>query len=109
MELIDNKTKEILSQYKPGTQSEKQKPLAIAKFFSPVGRGTWYVLEAEQINDDDWLFYGYVESPISPEFNEYGHFTLKELESVELPFGLKIERDIFFEPVEIESVMESLI
>lgn len=28
---------------------------------------------------------------------EYGYFSLKELEGIELPFGLKIERDLYFD------------
>ena len=31
-------------------------------------------------------------------FPELGYVSLQELESVELPFGLKIERDMYFTP-----------
>lgn len=94
-------TQALIKQFKkypPRSQEMEEDPLFIAKYFNPAGAGTWYVMEAEPINDDDWWFFGYVESPIDPLFNEYGSFTLKELESIRLPFGLTIERDLYFEP-----------
>ena len=35
---------------------------------------------------------------------EFGYFTLKELESIKLPFGLTIERDIYFEPTKLNEL-----
>lgn len=65
----------------------------LAKFFSPTGRGTWYATEGQQHESGDWLFFGYVVSPLGPDCDEYGYFSLSELQSVRLPFGLRIERD----------------
>jgi len=64
----------------------------LVKFFNPCGIGTWYVFEAEK-NGDDWTFFGLVDL----YEKELGYFTLSELESVKLPFGLTIERDKYFE------------
>ena len=36
--------------------------------------------------------------------DEYGYFSLKELESITLPWGLKIERDLYFDPTTIEDI-----
>ena len=33
----------------------------IAKFFNPTGAGTWYVMEGEKQNNNDWIFYGFVD------------------------------------------------
>ena len=66
----------------------------VCKFFAPVGSWTWYVLEGERHEDGDWEFFGIVVNEMGAE---YGYFSLKELESIELPFGLKIERDLYFE------------
>ena len=63
----------------------------LVKFFNPCGIGTWYVFEAEK-NGDDWEFFGLVDL----YEKEIGYFTLSELESVRLPFGLSIERDMYF-------------
>ena len=64
----------------------------ICKFFNPCGAGTWYVIEG-QPEGDDFLFFGLADL----HEKEFGYFSLKELESIRLPFGLKIERDIHFD------------
>lgn len=64
----------------------------LVKFFNPCGIGTWYVFEAEK-NGDDWTFFGLVDL----HEKELGYFTLSELQSIKLPFGLSIERDKYFE------------
>jgi|TARA_R100000008_G_C3559327_1_gene155149 hypothetical protein len=66
----------------------------IVKFFNPMGAGTWYALEGEKVNDD-WVFFGFADLG-NPDFAEYGEFVLSELEGIELPLGLGIERDKYF-------------
>lgn len=64
----------------------------VVKFFNPVGAGTWLAMELDA--DGDTLF-GLADLGFgSPEL---GSFSLSELTSVRLPFGLGIERDILFE------------
>ena len=67
------------------------------KFFNPCGSGTWYVLEGKKQPNGDWLFFGLVDL----FERKYGYFTLSQLQSVKLPFGLKIERDMYFSPVKV--------
>lgn len=64
----------------------------LVKFFNPCGVGTWYVFEAEK-NGNDWEFFGLVDL----YEKELGYFTLSELQSLHLPFGLSIERDLYFD------------
>ena len=64
----------------------------LVKFFNPCGAGTWYVFEAEK-HGNDWEFFGLVDL----YEKELGYFTLSELESLKLPFGLSIERDMYFD------------
>ena len=45
--------------------------------------------------------FGLVENDYGKEF---GYFTLKELENIKLPFGLTIERDIYFEPTKLNEL-----
>ena len=61
----------------------------VVKFFNPVGIGTWLatVLDADQ----DTCF-GLADLG----FPELGTFSLEELAALELPFGMHIERDVFF-------------
>ena len=69
----------------------------ICKFFDPCGSWSWYVMEGEERENGNWMFYGLVDG----FEKEWGYFTLHELESVKGPFGLGIERDIFFENEEV--------
>ena len=75
-----------------GSPSEEKDPLIIAKFFNPTGAGTWY---ATEYDPDRRVFFGYVS--IFGDWNdEWGTFSLEELESYRGPFGLGIERDLHF-------------
>jgi len=75
-----------------GSQEERKDPLAIAKFFNPAGAGTWF---ATEIDPETGNFFGYVS--IFGNWNdEWGSFSLRELEHFRGRFGLGIERDRFF-------------
>lgn len=105
--------KEMMKAYPLGSQeNEGEDAEVLIKFFNPYGRGTWYVLEGEEREDDDFIFFGYVKSPLDPLFDEYGYFTLSELESVEIEldlFGLKaigkLERDLYFPIRKLSEIM----
>ena len=64
--------------------------LAVVKFFTPDSDWTWYGVEF----DGKDTFFGLVDG----FEREYGYFSLSELESVRGPLGLRIERDLYFEP-----------
>jgi hypothetical protein len=87
-------TQELLNRFQQvGSQEDKSDPLVIAKFFNPTGAGTWYATEYDPKNK---MFFGYVS--IFQDYNdEWGYFSLTELESLKGPFGLGIERDIYFQ------------
>jgi hypothetical protein len=72
------------------SQETEKNPLVYAKFFSPDSSWTWYALEF----DGEDTFFGYVDG-FEPEL---GYFSLSEMESVKGPLGLKIERDLYWEP-----------
>jgi len=86
-------TKELEARFREvGPQEEVKDPLIIAKYFNPSGAGTWY---ATEYNPEERIFFGYVS--IFGDLNdEWGYFSLEELESVRGPFGLGIERDLYF-------------
>ena len=73
---------------------------AIVKFFNPCGAGTWFASEFDGTDQ----FFGW--AILFPGCGEYGYFSLSELASVTLPFGLKIERDLHFEPCPMEKAIE---
>lgn len=74
-----------------GGQSEPD-PVPLVKFFNPCGAATWLVTELQE--DDDTLF-GLADLGFGTP--ELGYFSLSEIASVRLPFGLCIERDLDFQ------------
>ena len=63
----------------------------VLKLFNPVGAATWLATELDE--DGDSLF-GLAD--LGMGFAELGSFSLAELQSARLPFGLSIERDASF-------------
>lgn len=88
-------TKELLNRFSKVGSQEKiptNDKIIIAKFFNPSGAGTWYATEYDPETRE---FFGYVS--IFGDYNdEWGYFSLDELESIKGMFGLGIERDISF-------------
>lgn len=66
-------------------------PVPVVRFFNPVGAATWLATEL----DEDGILFGVADLGFGCP--ELGSFALEELESIQLPFGLGIERDILFE------------
>lgn len=66
-------------------------PVPVVRFFNPVGAATWLATEL----DEDGILFGVADLGFGCP--EMGSYALEELESIRLPFGLSIERDILFE------------
>jgi hypothetical protein len=64
----------------------------VAKFFNPAGAATWLATELDE--DHDTMF-GLADLGFGCP--ELGNFSLLEMASVRLPYGLGIERDLNFE------------
>lgn len=97
-------TKELLKRFEQvGRQEDSSDPLVIAKFFNPCGAGTWY---ATEYDPNDKIFFGFVS--IFGDWNdEWGSFSLEELEDYRGKFGLGIERDLYFGEKRISEVVPS--
>ena len=92
---------EVLMQFKlVGDQSELKDPIVICKFFNPTGAGTWF---ATEYNEEEQIFFGYV-SIFGDHCDEWGYFSLSELESFVGRFGLGIERDLYFSQLKFSEV-----
>lgn len=76
-----------------GGQTEPD-PVPVVKFFNPLGAATW--LATELYDDGDTLF-GLADLGFGCP--ELGCFSLSEMASVRLPFGMGIERDLSFESI----------
>ena len=75
-------------------------PMVIARYFHPSSSMTWY---ATEYNVDEEVFYGYVTGF---QFPEWGSFSLREFIELQLPYGLKIERDLWFTPKPIKQALK---
>ena len=99
MKLLTQEIKKKLP--KLGETSEQADSVALVKFFDPTGSWTWFVVEGEEQEDGDWLFYGLVHG----FEKEFGYFRLSELEHCkDGQTGLKalpIERDLYFQPTPV--------
>ncbi|MFC1996637.1 DUF2958 domain-containing protein [Chloroflexota bacterium] len=87
--LLDQESREKLRPLYSGEEKGLD-ALAVVKFFTPDSSWTWYGSEF----DGDDIFFGLV-SGLALEF---GYFSLSELMSVRGPWGLPIERDLYFKP-----------
>ena len=94
-------TKELVKRFaKIGRQETVIDPIVVAKFFNPTGAGTWY---ATEYDPETKIFFGFV-SIFGDENDEWGSFSLEELESYRGNFGLGIERDLYFGEKHIHEV-----
>lgn len=97
-------TKELIQRFAyVGRQEDSKDPIVVAKFFNPTGAGTWYATEFDPIARE---FFGYVS--IFGDWNdEWGSFSLDELENYHNQFGVGIERDLYFEEKNMSEVVPS--
>ena len=85
---------------KIGCQSQSSDPIIVAKFFDPCGSATWYATEYDAENK---IAFGYVTGLA---FDEWGTFSITELESIKRPFGLGIERDLYFKEQRFKEIIK---
>ena len=78
------------------SQEHEADPLARVKFFTPWAGWTWYGIEFDGVD----LFFGFVDGLHA----ELGYFSLSELERIQGPAGLRIERDLYFKPTALSSL-----
>lgn len=84
-------TTELANKLRANALSPGADHVPIVRFFNPVGPGIW--LATELAADDDTLF-GLAD--LGHGCPELGTFSIAELQSIRLPFGLSIERDRSF-------------
>ncbi len=94
-------TKELEKRFaEVGEQLNSKNPLIISKFFDPCGSGTWYATEYDPETN---ICFGYVTGLA---YDEWGTFSIKELESIPRPFNLTIERDRFFKEIRFKELIK---
>ena len=98
MKLITKELEKALP--KIGAQEGRgENAVVYAKFFAPWSSWTWYALEYDK---EEKVCFGLVAG-----FEvEFGYFSIEALEKVKGPMGLRIERDLYFEPVKLKALRE---
>ena len=95
MKLITKELEKLFEKYPIGSQDGLAgKAKVIAKFFNPTGVGTWIITEGNKLENGDYEMFGYCHLG-DAEMAELGYVMLSELENLKLPFGLKVERDLY--------------
>lgn len=101
MELLTPELREQIP--KLYSQEQSPDPTVWVKFFTPWSNWTWYVTEGQQESAEDggdFTFFGWVVG----HDRELGYFSLMEMQSITGPGGLRIERDLYFEPCPLSEV-----
>ena len=83
-----------------GATEEERDPLVTVKYFFPDFSWTWYGIEF----DGDDLFFGLVDG----FEKELGYFRLSELMANRGKFGMEIERDLYFAPVRLSTLLPAM-
>ena len=94
-------TKELEAQLPPLYANEElgNDAEALVKFFTPDADWTWY---ATEYNPETKQFFGLVDG-----FElELGYFNLEELENLRGPFGLPVERDLYWKPTPLKNLLK---
>ncbi len=89
----------------------------VVKFFDPCGAATWYIVSGtplatvngepdyETDSPADWHLFGFADLG-DPQCAELGYVLLSQLEELKRPFGLGIERDMYYSGGSLEKVMD---
>lgn len=95
--LINQELKNTFVQF--GPQDDITDPFILAKFFNPCGLQTWYAISYDEPSN---CCFGFVTGMFE---DELGYFSIDELESIVIrPWGLRIERDLFFKPCKLSEI-----
>jgi hypothetical protein len=93
--------KQLFAQYPKGSDLENQ--MVVAKIFNPYGRGVWYLLNSDPQDPD------YIWAIVDLFEPDMGSVSRSELQTVKVPpFGLGLERDIYFTPKPAKEVFDGI-
>ncbi len=97
MKIVTSEFIQLFKDFPFYSQSKIEDPLVVAKLFNPMGAATWYLTEYDPESNEA---FGFV---VGFDVDEFGFVSLDEVESCVLPFGLTIERDLYFTQAKLSS------
>ena len=115
MKLITNEiARKLLPAYELSAETGEGGKAVIAKYFTPWANATWFISEGMPVDTDgepttidkakDWHLFGFCD--LGDTINaELGYVMLSDLESVNGPVGLKVERDLYYNDHALAEVM----
>ena len=99
MKLMTKEIKEkAQKQFDKGSDMDQ---MVVANYFDAMGGWKWFLMNMDKDGDYCW---GIVDGHAV----EMGSFSMRELQSIQLPLGLGIERDLCFEPVKASELWKEL-
>tara|TARA_R110002051_G_scaffold174602_1_gene244806 strand:- start:4544 stop:4918 length:375 start_codon:yes stop_codon:yes gene_type:complete len=101
MKLITPELERRFSEAKEDTALDQT--LFLAKFLNPCGNEVWYASEYDAKTN---MCYGYVTG--REYADDWEFFSIPELEARKLPFGLSIQRELYFEEITLEEVLNPI-
>ncbi|MDE0702410.1 MAG: DUF2958 domain-containing protein [Rhodospirillaceae bacterium] len=90
---MDLVTPELREQLIANGRNPDSDRVPVVKWFNPAGAGTWLIVDADPADPD--MHFGLADLGLGTP--ELGKVSLRELQYFEGPFGLGIERDLWFE------------
>ena len=111
----------LIVAYEHSAETGESGKEVLAKFFTPWAGATWYITEGMPLDDAgkpypsvealadpdayDWHLFGFCD--LGDRYNaELGYVLLSELQSLNGPWGLKVERDLYYSGT-LAEVLES--
>jgi hypothetical protein len=90
MKIVTEEFEVLFKDFPLYSQEHEKDPLVVAKLFDPCSAATWFLTEYDPTEK---IAFCYV---VGLHEDEWGYSSLIELESIQRPFGLTIERDLYF-------------
>ena len=90
----DNERRKLLENGIESRGSEESDHYPVVKLFTPDARATWLITEISA--DDNTIAFGLCDLGVG--MPELGYVSLTDLDGIRGPLGLRIEKDVFFQP-----------
>lgn len=105
----------LLPAYQHSAETGEGSQAIVAKFFTPWGAATWFITEGMPLDSNgeptsvekaaDWHLFGFCDLGDSDNA-ELGYVLLSQLQGLKGPFGLRVERDLYYDGHQLAEVLQ---